>query len=78
MSRQLLQLLFFISLLASTFTSEVTFSELLLVIHHALLTIISLGVIGLDTYALSQTQFFDVSGSKGEIILGGVRFCYGF
>ena len=78
MSRQLLQLLLFISLLASTFTFEVTFSELLLVIHHALLTIISLGVIGLDTYALSQTQLFDVSSSKGEIILGGVRFCYGF
>ena len=75
MSRQLLQLLFFISLLASTFTFEVTFSELLLVIHHALLTIISLGVIGLDTH---KHNFFDVSGSKGEIILGGVRFCYGF
>ena len=78
MSRQLLQLLLFISLLASTFTFEVTFSELLLVIVHALLTIILLGVIGLDTHTLSQTQFFDVSGSKVEIILGGVRFCYGF
>ena len=78
MSRQLLQLLFFISLLASTFTFEVTFSELLLVIVHALLTIILLGVVGLDTHTLSQTQFFDVSGSKVEIILGGVRFCYGF
>ena len=58
MSRQLLQLLFFISLLASTFTFEVTFSELLLVIDHALLTIISLGVIGLDTHTLFTNTTF--------------------
>ena len=58
MSRQLLQLLFFISLLASTFTFEVTFSELLLVIVHALLTIILLGVIGLDTHALFTNTIF--------------------
>ena len=76
MSRQLLQLLLFISLLASTFTFEVTFSELLLVIVHALLTIMVLLVWTLMHF--SQTQFFDVSGSNVEIILGGVRFCYGF
>ena len=78
MSRQLLQLLPFISLSASTFTFEVTFSESLLVIVHALLTIILLGVNGLDTHALFTNTIFDVSGSKFEIILGGVRFCYGF
>ena len=77
MSRHWLQLLLFISLLASTFTLEVTFSELLLVIVHALLTIILLGVIGLDTHALFTNTIFDVSGSNVEIILGGVRFCYG-
>ena len=58
MSRQLLQLLFFISLLASTFTFEVTFSELLLVIVHALLTIILLGVNGLDAHALFTNTIF--------------------
>ena len=44
--------------LASTFTFEVTFSELLLVIVHALLTIILLGVIGLDTHALFTNTIF--------------------